>query len=365
MIGSESSAFASEASTGHHRYLQIHRPRTLTVPTAVSLPKPFTESETAPLLGHNPPIPRIIEEGDILEAGELEPGHVALYWEEVKILAKYTLPVVGSTLLEHTLNVAPAISIGHLSTTALAASTLGSMTAAVTAYSLLQGFAGTLDTLLPSSWTSDQPELVGLWAQRASLVMGVILFPIAVLWWNAEPIFLLLHQDPEVARLAALYLRWALLGLPAYAFNQVSRRFFQSQDLFSIPTRIILIAAPINALLNYLLVWGPDAIRLGFIGAPIASAISFNIMSVLSVVFGIYYAHRRSWHPFSRRIFTSLGILVTLGCAGIGLVCSEWWAWELVGRTCTIPPYFQVLTFAPYYHDRLSCCESARTSFSS
>jgi MATE family multidrug resistance protein len=28
--------------------------------------------------------------------------------------------------------------------------------------------------------------------------------------------------------------------------------------------------------LNYLLVWGPKSIRLGFIGAPLATAISFN-----------------------------------------------------------------------------------------
>ena len=62
--------------------------------------------------------------------------------------------------------VASVISIGHLSTTALAASTLGSMTASVSGFSIIQGFASTLDTMLPSAWTSSQPQLVGLWAQR-------------------------------------------------------------------------------------------------------------------------------------------------------------------------------------------------------
>lgn len=64
--------------------------------------------------------------------------------------------------------VASVISIGHISTTALAAATLGSMTASVSGLSIVQGAASTLDTMLPSAWTSSQPNFVGLWAQRMS-----------------------------------------------------------------------------------------------------------------------------------------------------------------------------------------------------
>lgn len=60
------------------------------------------------------------------------------------------------------------ISIGHISTTALAAISLGSMTASVSGFSIIQGFASALDTILPPAWTSNQPQLVGLWAQRMS-----------------------------------------------------------------------------------------------------------------------------------------------------------------------------------------------------
>ncbi len=40
------------------------------------------------------------------------------------------------------------------------------MTASVSGYSIIQGFGSTLDTMLPSAWTSSQPNLVGLWSQR-------------------------------------------------------------------------------------------------------------------------------------------------------------------------------------------------------
>ena len=35
-----------------------------------------------------------------------------------------------------------------------------------------------------------------------------------LIWFNAEGVLLFLKQDPEVAHLAAIYLRWVSLGLP-------------------------------------------------------------------------------------------------------------------------------------------------------
>ena len=47
--------------------------------------------------------------------------------------------------------------------------------------------------------------------------------PIFFVWFNAESILLFLHQQPDVAHLAGVYLKYASIGLPAYAFNCVSR----------------------------------------------------------------------------------------------------------------------------------------------
>jgi MATE family multidrug resistance protein len=106
-----------------------------------------------------------------------------MFWEELFVLAKYALPVFGyvhliiaihiftppsTHVLEYSLVVVSVVSIGHLSTSALAAISLGSMTASVSGFSIIQGMANALDTLLPSAWTSPHPELVGLWSQRMS-----------------------------------------------------------------------------------------------------------------------------------------------------------------------------------------------------
>ncbi|KAH9831196.1 MATE efflux family protein [Rhodofomes roseus] len=290
-------------------------------------------SENTPLLA--PLVPRIEEDVDRADPADAE-SYSTMLKEEVRILAKYTLPVFGTHVLEYSLVIASVVSIGHLSTTALAASTLGSMTASVTGFSIIQGFTSTLDTMLPGAWTSSQPQLVGLWAQRMAVVMAAVLVPIILIWFSSESILLFLKQEPEVARLAATYLKCSVVGLPAYAFNSISRRYFQSQGLFTVPTRIIMVIAPINAVLNYVLVWGPEPVRLGFIGAPIATAVSFNLISLASIVYGIFFVPRTAWHPLSRRCFTSLGVLVHLGLAGVGQTASEWWSWELVGLAASM-----------------------------
>ncbi|KAG6829808.1 hypothetical protein H0H87_010112, partial [Tephrocybe sp. NHM501043] len=105
------------------------------------------------------------------------------FQEEFIKLAEYSLPVFGCTnsllvvvelltithssqLLEFSILTVSILSIGHTSTAALSAVSLGTLTANVTAFTLMQGFSAALDTVLPSAWTSPQPHLVGLWTQR-------------------------------------------------------------------------------------------------------------------------------------------------------------------------------------------------------
>ncbi|KAG8682853.1 hypothetical protein FRC09_016486, partial [Ceratobasidium sp. 395] len=250
---------------------------------------PANPPEAEPLLGGST-VPRIDEECDAKEEDDSEPSWAERI-EEAKVLFKYTIPVFATHLLEYSLVIASVVSVGHLSTEGLAASTLGSMTASVSGLSIVQGFASALDSLLPQAWTSENPQNVGLWAQRETVVMMILCLPILCIWNGAESILLVLRQEPEIAHLAGLYLKWLSIGLPAYAFNSVTR----------------------------------------FIGAPIATAISFNLISLFSVLYGIFYTPRTAWHPICRRSFKSLGTLVQLGLAGTGQIASEWWSWDLVG----------------------------------
>ncbi|KAG6919099.1 hypothetical protein DXG01_009352 [Tephrocybe rancida] len=254
-----------------------------------------------------------------------------IFWEELGLLPRYVLPVLGSQVLEYSMVVTNVISVGHLSTTALAAVSLGSMTAGVTGFSMLHGLASGLETILPAAYTSPNPQLVGLWTQRMAVVMACALVPVCLIWHNAEPIFLALRQDPELYQLrhgTSLAGESHFSSLFELRLTMPYSRYFQSQRLFSVQTNIMILVAPLNALGNYALVWGPESIRLGFIGAPIATMVSYYLVAIASFVYGAYLIPRTAWHPLSMKMFCDLGILVRLGLSGVAQVTSQWWAWE-------------------------------------
>lgn len=75
------------------------------------------------------------------------------------------------------------------------------------------------DTLGSQAWTgAEDPHEVGVHLQRAILILTVLFIPIAGLWWWAEPVLLLLGQEPELSRMSALFLRWLLIGAPGYIY---------------------------------------------------------------------------------------------------------------------------------------------------
>ncbi|KAG9105962.1 hypothetical protein FRC07_009039, partial [Ceratobasidium sp. 392] len=249
--------------------------------------------------------------------------------KEALVLIRYAVPIICTMLIEYSFIVTSVVTIGHLSTEMLAGAALGEITAGVTGLSVVQGFACALDSLLPQAWTGEHPSHVGLWTQRMMVLMSALIVPILAIWLNAEHIYLYLRQDPEVARLAALYLKYASFQLPCFAFNAVIRRYFQAQGLMHVPSVITIIIAPINITTNYLLVWGPEPIRLGFIGAPIATSLSISLMSVLYLIYA-FFTPNTAWHPISSKSLACLPKLFGMGLVGVGQSAAEWWSWELV-----------------------------------
>ena len=88
---------------------------------------------------------------------------------------------------------------------------------------------------------------------------------------------------------------------------------------------------------------------MGFIGAPIATAISFNLISILSIAYGVLFTDHTAWHPLSftspshlasslKPVFSPshLSTLFKLGLSGVGQTASEWWAWELVALAASL-----------------------------
>ncbi|GAA5877766.1 hypothetical protein JCM3774_000749 [Rhodotorula dairenensis] len=293
-------------------------------------------TETTPLLGHSATtdgITSAAEEEAIRQARKLDDDRRDAFLGEGKVLLKYTTPILFTHFLEYSLMATVVVSTGHLGETELAAASLSNLTNNVISISIIHGFCAALDTLCPQAYSSSRPKDTSLYAIRTYLICLVVAIPQCIFFYNAEWILRDgLRQDPAVAKFAAQYLRIMAFAIPGYAGFECIRRWLQAQGLMVAPVLALVVAAPINIALNYFLVVGPiDSIRLGFVGAPIASCVSINLMFLTMLLYSILRAPRDAWGGWTPNVLSGLGLNVKLGLAGVGMVGSEWWSWEIVG----------------------------------
>ena len=215
--------------------------------------------ETSPLLG-NPELPYGGQDNhanlDIKWEEAVLEGKIQTTWQrEAKVLGRYSGPLVLTFLLQYSLTIASIFTVGHIGKVELGAVSLASMTANITGYAVYQGLATSLDTLCAQAYGSGRKKLVGLQTQRMVFFLWAITIPIGVIWLCAEEILIKIVPEKDVAVLAGRYLRIVLIGAPGYATFESGKRYLQAQGLFSASLYVLIICAPLNALMNWLFVW--------------------------------------------------------------------------------------------------------------
>lgn len=188
------------------------------------------------------------------------------YHHELRVLTSYSAPLIVTFLLQSSEQFSSVFSLGHLGSLELGAASLSTALAAITWFSVASGVITSLDTLCAQAYGSGRKDLVGIHVQRCLLLLAIMFVPIIVIWMNTESLLLALRQQPELARLSGQYMKVFLIGAPGFAIFETLKRFLQAQGLMTASTYVLFISAPINVLLNYVLVWH-ETIGFGFLGA--------------------------------------------------------------------------------------------------
>lgn len=143
--------------------------------------------------------------------------------------------------------------------------------------------------------------MLGIYLQASSIISFAVPIIISIIWWFTEPIFILLHQDPQISKYAALYIKFLIPGLFAYGFLHNILRFLQTQSVVMPLVFFSVIPLALHVLVAYGLVhWT----TLGFRGAPLAASISIWI-SMLMLAMYVMCAKKfeRTWEGFSFESF--------------------------------------------------------------
>lgn len=111
-----------------------------------------------------------------------------------------------------------------------------------------------------------------------------------------------------------------MLGAPAFIAFEAVKKYLQAQGIMQASTYVLLLASPLNFGLNYVLVHC-EPIRLGFIGAPLATSISYWLMLILLLLYIKHVRGSEAWGGWSRDAFKDWWPFMRLAIPGILMVC--------------------------------------------
>ncbi|KAF2749099.1 mate family transporter [Sporormia fimetaria CBS 119925] len=268
-----------------------------------------------------------------------EQTKLQLILEEFWILLRGSVPVILAYTLQNSLQTISVLIVGRLSPEALATAAFSYMFAMATGWLVALGGTTAIDTLGSACFTgSKNRHDLGIILQRSFVVLTLLYLPIALLWFLSEPVFKALGQEDYIARDSARFLSVLAPGGLGYIYFEATKKYLQAQEIMRPGTYVLLITSPLSAGLNYLFVY---TFKLGLLGAPLATGISYWVSFLLLLGYARFVNGWECWGGWSRKCLQNMSTFARLACLGVIHVGTEWWAFEIValaaGKLGTIP----------------------------
>ena len=252
--------------------------------------------------------------------------------KESKSLLVLAFPLALTALIFYARSIISMLFLGHLGDLELAAGSLAIAFANITGYSVLSGLSLGMEPLCSQAFGAKRPKLLSLTLHRCVIFLLACSIPISLLWLSMNTIFLFLHQEPNITRMAQTYLVFVLPDLVTNSFLHPIRVYLRAQGVTHPVTLASLAGTFLHLPFNFLLV---KRLRFGVAGVAAASAASnFSILLFLVVYVWISGVHGATWTKPSFECFRGWKPLLRLAGPSCVSVCLEWWWYEIMIVMC-------------------------------
>ncbi|MFW5972850.1 MAG: MATE family efflux transporter [Bacteroidota bacterium] len=220
---------------------------------------------------------------------------------EIRATALLAGPVVAAQLGHTSMSFIDTLMVGRLGPEALAGVALGS-SIFFFVFVFCLGVLMAVGPMVAHAYGADDPEPIGRSVRQGFWLAAALGVPASILLWNAEPFLRLTGQTEEAVIGASGYLRAIVWGLLPALFLVVLRAFMEALSRPWPVTIITLAGVAVNAVSNYLLMFGVPGVipPLGLVGTGLASTIVFASMFLLLVAYIVAQRDLRVFGIFRR-----------------------------------------------------------------
>ncbi|XP_005804147.1 multidrug and toxin extrusion protein 1-like isoform X2 [Xiphophorus maculatus] len=249
--------------------------------------------------------------------------------EELYHILRMTGPLLLSRILSYLLPFVVTMFCGRLGNDVMAGYGLASATINVTTAATGYGLGLACDTLISQTFGGRNLLQVGVILQRSVIILLLFCLPCWGLLINAQPVLLCVGQDPEVARIAQLYITAFLPAVPAMFLHNLQVSYLQNQGIILPQLYTAAVANVANVATNYLLLYW---LNLGVSGSAAANTLSqIYICSFLFAYIRWKRLHVKTWEGWSVESLQEWGSYMKLALPSTLMKCFEWWVYELGG----------------------------------
>ncbi|XP_027854832.1 multidrug and toxin extrusion protein 1-like [Xiphophorus couchianus] len=249
--------------------------------------------------------------------------------EELYHILRMTGPLLLSRILSYLLPFVVTMFCGRLGNDVMAGYGLASATINITTAATGYGLGLACDTLISQTFGGRNLLQVGVILQRSVIILLLFCLPCWGLLINAQPILLCVGQDPEVARIAQLYITAFLPAVPAMFLHNLQVSYLQNQGIILPQLYTAAVANVANVATNYLLLYW---LNLGVSGSAVANTLSqIYICSFLFAYIRWKRLHVKTWEGWSVESLQEWGSYMKLALPSTLMKCFEWWVYELGG----------------------------------
>ncbi|XP_029700054.1 multidrug and toxin extrusion protein 1-like isoform X1 [Takifugu rubripes] len=249
--------------------------------------------------------------------------------QEFKELFRLAAPATIGQLMSLSLGLVSTVFCGHLGRVELASVSLAISVINVTGISVGFGLSSACDTLISQTFGSRNVQRVGTILQRGVLILLLACCPCWAILINTEVILLAVQQEPEVARMAQLYVKIFMPALPANFMYSLQTKFLQNQGIIWPEVITGLLVNLLNALLNYIFIF---LLNMGLAGSAIANSLSHASLAMILFCYIIWKGlHKATWAGWSKACLQDWGSYVNLAIPSMAMMCVESWTYEIGG----------------------------------
>ncbi|XP_019089373.1 PREDICTED: protein DETOXIFICATION 38 [Camelina sativa] len=180
-----------------------------------------------------------------------------------------------------------------------------------------------VETLCGQAYGAHRYDMLGIYLQRATIVLAIVGLPMTVLYTFSYPILLLLGEPKSVSYMGSLYIAGLIPQIFAYAINFTAQKFLQAQSVVA-PSAYISAAALLTVIsLTWVTVY---VMNMGLMGIAYVLTISWwFIVGAQTVYITSSLRFRDTWTGFSWRSFHGLWSFFKLSAGSAVMICLEMW----------------------------------------